>query len=326
MILSRIILLIIFCLCQIVPGLLSRNEAFQDNRLMEDFLNDPITSFDRIKGMNDLCNDIMKYDMDLQSRGYKQTSYIDELFARHFKELEEKRMMIVIYLFQKLRSCNREIIYRTAAAFIHRPQLFANILEGNPDWKGIIDDISRDWLYFSQGLAGLSSTENENTLRNYAISLQAEREQRQRNIEAFLNDPIACFDRIKYLDDICLEIGLYENQRYQEGTPNKFVFDALFNGPFKNLNENSTRIIIHLALHCGGGIQREVLADRVAKSFRAQPQLFVLVLKEYPEWKKVIDLVAVTAWTDFSKGLQELGNSEFEKQIKSYVANIMQRR
>jgi hypothetical protein len=323
MLFSRLLFVFVLSFSQIGTGALPRADDNQEARTLEDFLNDPVSTFDRIKGMSDLCNEIMTYDLDSIRQGRRQESYLDMLFARHFKEIDDRKMRIVIYLFLNLRSCQGDILKKTTAAFVLRPRIFAKTLESTSEWKSIIDDISRDWSSFSPGLDGLGSTEFEIAVKDYATILHEERAQREKDIEAFINDPVGCFDRVKDLDDICLWIGRYEHQYLdKEGVQKKFLLDALFDGPFKSIDENKVRIMIHLVLHCGhGGIQGEVLADRVAKAFRAQPQLFARVLEKCEDWKKVIDKISILGWDDFSRGLEGLGNSAFEKEIKSYVAS-----
>lgn len=321
MLFSRFLFVFVLSFSQIGASALPRADDNQETRTLEDFLNDPVSTFDRIKGMSDLCNEIMTYDLDSIRQGRGQESYLDMLFARHFKEIDDRKMRIVIYLFLNLRSCQGDILKKTTAAFVLRPRIFAKALESTSEWMSIIDDISRDWSSFSPGLDGLGSTEFEIAVKDYSTILHEERAQREKDIEAFINDPVACFDRVKDLNDICLWIGRYEYQYLdKESVQKRFLLDALFDGPFKSIDENKVRIMIHLVLHCGPGIQGEVLADRVAKTFRAQPQLFVRVLEQSAEWKKVIDKISMLAWGDFSMGLEGLGNSKFEKEIKSYVA------
>jgi len=320
MLLSRLLFVFVLGLSQIGISTFLRADDNQETRTLEEFLNDPVLTFERIKGMSDLCNEIMKYDLDTIRQECRQESYLDKLFSRHFKEIDDRKMEIVIYLFLNLGACQGDILNKTTAAFVLRPKIFVKALESTPEWKTIIEDISREWSSFSPGLDGLGSTEFEIAVKEYAAILHGERAQRERDIEAFFNDPVACFDRVKDLDDICFWIGRYENQHYKAGVQRELFFDALFDGPFKNVDEKKLRIMIHLVLHCGPGIQGESLADRVAKVFRVQPRLFVRVLEESAGWRKVIDQLSGLGWTDFAKGLEGLGNTEFEKEIKSYVA------
>jgi hypothetical protein len=323
MLITRIMFVFIVGLCPLKASTLMQAQDNQATRTIEDFLNDPVAAFERLKAINDLCQEMMAYEIGSSHPGYKHESYLDKLFARHFREIDDKKMEIVIYLFLNLKHCNGFIWNKTTEAFALRPNVFAKTLESIPEWKSIIEDISLDWPSFSAGLNGLGSTEFERTVKEYATSLHQERSQIEKDIEAFFKDPVGCFDRIKNLDDICLWMGRFMSRLQKE-----FIIapiDALFDGPFEAIDEQKVRIMIHLVLHCGPGGQGEVLADRVARVFRAQPRLFARVLEESPEWKRVVDVVSGLGWSDFSVGLEGLGNSKFEKELKGYVASRLKR-
>jgi len=198
--------------------------------------------------------------------------------------------------------------------------MFVAELERHQDWKIIINGISQDWEAFSRELVELGSTAFEKAVKEYAISEHEINEKRLKDIEVFFSDPVANFDRIKRMENICELISRYE----QGFTNNQSLTDnfltEFFNRHFREIDEIRIKIVIHMILHCGSGVQGEILLDKADEIFSVQPQMFVMVLEKTEEWKSVIrDLFYLG---DISKGLAKLGNSKFVMKIREYVKEL----
>ena len=294
----------------------------QERSALEAFLDDPVQNFGRIKDIQDLCAQIVAFDLDStsQGRGDSQNSYMKRLYRSHFREVNEKEIEIVIFLFGKLHTCRSDIFEHTMRVFVERPRMFVAELEKTKDWKDVITGISQDWKAFSQGLVELGSTEFEKAVKEYAISTHEVAEERLNDIESFLNDPITNFDRIKQIKNLCNLIDRYEQNLLKNQSPTVGVLTVFFNRHFGEVDEMRAKIVIHMILHCGSGIQGEILIEKAAILFCAQPQMFVKVLEKTEDWKMVIcDLFYLG---DISKGLEKLGNSRFEMKIKEYVKEL----
>ncbi|MGB8957947.1 MAG: hypothetical protein WCC00_02925 [Candidatus Aminicenantales bacterium] len=140
------------------------------------------------------------------------------------------------------------------------------------------------------------------------------------DIEAFLNDPITNFDRIKQIENLCNLIDRYEQSLIKNQSLTTGVLTEFFNRHFGEVDEIRTKIVIHMILHCGSGVQGETLFEKAAMLFCAQPQMFVKALEKTEVWKLVIrDLFYLG---DISKGLEKLGNSRFEMKIREYVKEL----
>lgn len=323
---TKTLVLFVMSLIQVVSSADNRASPepvnTQEHSALEAFLDDPVKNFGHIKEMQDLCAQIVSYDLDLrgQGRGDSQDLFVNRLFRTHFCETNEKKIEIVIFLFSKLHSCRSDIYENTMRVFVEQPRMFVAELERHQDWKIIINGISQDWEAFSRELVELGSTAFEKAVKEYAISEHEINEKRLKDIEVFFSDPVANFDRIKRMENICELISRYE----QGFTNNQSLTDnfltEFFNRHFREIDEIRIKIVIHMILHCGSGVQGEILLDKADEIFSVQPQMFVMVLEKTEEWKSVIrDLFYLG---DISKGLAKLGNSKFVMKIREYVKEL----
>lgn len=229
-----------------------------------------------------------------------------------------RKIEIVIYLYRHLSGCYGEIVNKTRMIFSLQPKLFVRALECEPGWRSMIDGLSLNWESFSPGLSRLGDSGFEREVKDYALSLHGEREQKINIIEAFLNDPVANFDKIRMWDDICYWISEYGDKLDKDGY---FLLVGFLENHFEEVDERKIEILIHMVPLCWGAYG-ELLSDETATVFWLHTQIFVKVLERADEWKTVIDKISMIGWSDFSKGLLKLGDTEFEKEIKKYVEEI----
>ncbi|HSA95349.1 MAG TPA: hypothetical protein VLJ16_04815 [Acidobacteriota bacterium] len=309
--------------CTANNGPVPTKGSIQECEILERFLNDPLSTFDEIAGIPDLCRLILNYDLQILAQrnarpglGPGTKFYVDRLFERNFSDITKDKIRIVIFLCLKLGSCQPDISDRTRAVFNLQPALFVEELEKTKEWKVIVNGISQDWASFSPGLSGIGSSDFAGEVRAYALSKYEAKEKGLSDIAAFINDPIKNFDRIKGFDDIGDLIGDYERRSGHDRLLNDF-----FSRHFAEISERKIEILIHLIQKSGSGIYGEIFVNWAEEVFCNQPKMFVRVLEGNTDWKEVIYQLAMIG--DISRCLEKLGNSPFELEIKAYIEKIL---
>jgi len=325
MILSATVILLTLSLAQVEypsnQGVSLRAGEDQEEDLLVAFLKDPVANFSRIRAERNLCGKIVDADLKTAARGLAggRNLYVDKLFGTLNQEIDEKKIEIAIYLFLHLHRCQGSISEKIIDIFNQQPRIFVRELERTDEWQTVIRMISQDWGAFSPGLSRVGTSKFDNTLKKYAFSLQADHEKRLNDIEVFLHDPVPNYERVRSMD-ICLWIGIYE-QRLREGRVlEKSILNELMDNHFAEVDRKKAEILVHMVIHCGSGANSEILADRIAKLFNRQPHVFVEVLEKERDWKEIVYQLALIG--DISKGIDSLGNSIFEKQLRAYAKGI----
>jgi hypothetical protein len=286
-----------------------RQADYWELKDIDAFFKDPLMNFDKIKKLQDPKKQLSLY-------AQWNSDVILKFFRIHFQEIDERKIEILVYLLVHYRGY--PVPEEAARIFNIQPVMFVKELEKTPEWMNIIDDISWSWESFSSGLTGLGASEFEKEAKEYALSLHEDREQKFKVIEAFVNDPVANFDRIKRLDDICWWFGTYERYFIKDGilSQSDNVLYRLFHGALVEIDEKKIEILIYMILHCDSPYHSEVLMDEATGIFGSNPQIFVRVLEKTSEWKRVVDRFIGLGETEL---FRELGDSEFEMKIKKYV-------
>lgn len=207
-----------------------------------------------------------------------------------------------------------------------RSRAFFRALGKNPDWISVFNKISENWGSLNiwetalAGAAKLNDNDLNGRVQEHIRCLHEDRIQREKDVEAFRLDPVAGFERIKNIENLCSWIGLYEQRFIHNQALDEFRLNVLFREHFQVVDEPRTEILVHMMPHCGSGHYGEILADQAARMFRARPDLFVRVLEKTPRWNDVVS--ALLYLTDVVDVFEALGNSEFERRIKEYVHNF----
>jgi len=304
--------------CTANNGTAPKTGSIQEYEILERFLNDPLSTFDEITGISDLCGLILNYDLQSIAQRSGTKFYVDRLFERNFCDINKDKIRIVIYLCLKLGSCQSHISDRTRAVFNLQPELFVKELEKINEWKIIVNGISQDWASFSPGLSDIGSSDFASEVRAYALSKYEAKEKGLSDIEAFINDPVKNFDRIKRFDDIGDWIGDYERRSGNDRLLNDF-----FSRHFAEISEKKIEILIHLIQKSGSGMYGEIFVDRAEEVFCNQPKMFIRVLDGNTDWKEVIYQLATIG--SISRCLEKLSDSPFELEVKAYVEGILKK-
>jgi hypothetical protein len=140
-------------------------------------------------------------------------------------------------------------------------------------------------------------------------------------LEAFLKDPVANFDRIKGVHDLCGTILATDIERSTRGLAQDrdLYIGKLFGALRHEIDERKVEIAIYLFLQlhrCQGS-----MIENIIDIFTDQPRLFVRVLRMTGEWRSVINIMSQD-WGAFSPGLAKLGNSAFEKELREYALSL----
>jgi hypothetical protein len=286
-----------------------------------------VKNFPRIKDINDLCAWIARYQEKYMSEGSAAfLNPIDQLLRREFGEIDEQKLEILFHLILQCGGLGygERILWRTDSALRDDPELFFRVLGNGPDWTSLLNKISENWSSPAiwetalDGAAKLADNNLKDSVQGYIRCLHEDRIQREKDVEAFMLDPVAGFERIKKIENLCYWIGLYEQRLIHDHLLNESALSVLFREHFQEVDEKRTEIIIHMVLHCGSGIYGEFLADRAEKMFRARPDLFVGIFERTPRWKDAVRNLFYLTDIRF----ESLGNSEFERKIKEYVNKL----
>ncbi|MBN2256852.1 MAG: hypothetical protein JW704_03390, partial [Anaerolineaceae bacterium] len=241
-----------------------------------------------------------------------------QLYGRHFQDVDEKKMQIVVYLYRQLRSCYGDIVNKTIATIGLNPTIFISVLEREPDWESIVEGLSLEWESFLPILGRLGDTEFAQEVKNQAFRAHEGRDQKIEIIAAFLNDPVMLFDKVRTWDDIGFWIGQYGDRLYTEGRLTEPIIDVFIRTHFQEIDEKKIEILMHLLLRSGGFIG-EMLSDETAKIFMLHPSVFIKVLERTEDWQRVVDKISMLSWNNFHNGLMRLGDTEFEKSLRKYI-------
>ncbi|MBE3143274.1 MAG: hypothetical protein IMZ61_05020 [Planctomycetes bacterium] len=294
----------------------------QETDVLESFMVDPVGNFDRVKAIENLCDRIsLGYELKhvfSDARGPKR-NFLDLLFSRHFQEVDERKIEIAIYLYKQLSGCYGEIVNKTRMVFCLQPAKFVRALEKDPEWQSMIEGLSLEWESFSPGLSQLSTSEFEGEVRDYAFLLHREWERKIKVVEAFIHDPVKNIDKIWTWNNLSYWFNKYAETLGKDAYAYSLIDDFL-KEHFQEIDERKIEILIHLVARCGGGIISALIAEETAKIFWLHPEKFVKALERTDEWRRVIDGLSGGGPEYLSKALIKLGNTEFEKQLKNYVA------
>jgi hypothetical protein len=139
------------------------------------------------------------------------------------------------------------------------------------------------------------------------------------NVILFLRDPIGNFNQIRNIKDLFSYISIYDAFMIKSKRSAEGPFDPFLRKNFKMIDEKKASILIFMVLAPGGGVFKELLADKFTKLFESNYFVFIKILKKMPNWRLVVDEVGSGDWAAFKAGLEKLGDSPFEKEFKEYV-------
>ncbi len=154
--------------------------------------------------------------------------------------------------------------------------------------------------------------------RGLADRYKIDDEKALEDVILFIHDPVTCLDSIKYLDSYHLwtYIGMYD--AVLKG--GDYFLDQL-RDIASNIDDKTIKLVTYL-LHerMPDGVTGEMLAYMYTELFEAYPGQFVIDLKARPDWKSVIDRLAIGGYKQLRAGLAKLGDTKFEKELKAYWA------
>jgi len=326
-IIIQLILVLIIVGCPAArSGGVPKSANDQKTDVLESFLDDPVGSFDRVKAIENLCDRISKYDRKhvfLDARGQGQ-NFLDLLFSRHFQEVDERKIEIAIYLYKQMGDCYGEITTKTRTIFCLQPAKFVKALGKDPEWQSVIEGLSLEWESFLPGLSQLSTSGFEGEVRDYAFRLHREWERRIKVVEAFIHDPVKNSEKIWTWDNLSYWFSEY-SETIGKDIMGYSLIDDFLKEHFREIDERKTEILIHLVERCGGGVLAGLISEETAKIFWLHPEIFVKVLERTDEWREVIDMLSGEGHEYLSEAMKKLGDTEFEKQLKKYVAERKKR-
>ncbi len=136
----------------------------------------------------------------------------------------------------------------------------------------------------------------------------------------FLQNPLKYFDDEKRVPDPFSYFALYEQylKDKKEVDANCFLLEDFFNQHFKTIDEKRIQIITFL-LECSSGIDWDVVSIYYVKFFLRNTHLFIEDLRKRDNWRDIIKSSFFIDQDNTEAAIAELGNSEFEKELKKYM-------
>ncbi|MDI6699586.1 MAG: hypothetical protein QME85_11740 [Candidatus Saccharicenans sp.] len=314
---AKVLYLFLGCLFFIIligyPILASSQERDIDWPLktIEAFFSDPVKYFEALKKEPDLRNKLELYFR------YNKEKARDGLRIL-LEQPDQARSEILVYL---LAIYPEYVIADTAAEFFSlSPDLFTNQLKRYPEWRELINELTRREETFYAGLEKLGNTEFEREVKDYALKLKAQRDYEYKIISSFIDDPIKNYQKILGLRDFDKLIYEYQKKFIKNGILTDDPFGRLLDN-LSIANEKTIEILIHLMSNIKSGYYAEELANKTARTFYSNTNLFINVLKRHDNWREIIDSMLETEWNIIMKTLPKLGQSEFERELKEYIKN-----
>lgn len=162
---------------------------------------------------------------------------------------------------------------------------------------------------------------------NGRVFLKSHTEDGLRKSLVFLQCPKEHFRAIQSLPDLCANIWAIQIFFFtiKEGSrePELKDFFQFMRDNFEKADTQSIPILTHLILVCDTGVLGESLAERYSRLFEFQYDELLRDLKQREDWRNVVRSVMAGDWRAFSAGLSKLGCSEFELELKNYVASLI---
>lgn len=189
------------------------------------------------------------------------------------------------------------------------------------------------WLAVVVGLSGAEAqnedvkmiVENVKRTEYGRVFLQKYSESDLEKMILFSRDPVRYFPEIQSIGDWCHYLSLYDRYLRTDLKSSSSLMLSWVHDKFTEANESAAAILAFLLLndrYCGHW--GEEVADRYTVLFGLNPSPFIKDLEKRPNWRFVIASLGAGDWSAFRSGLLKLGDSAFERELRSYLT-IMER-
>ncbi len=144
-------------------------------------------------------------------------------------------------------------------------------------------------------------------------------------IMLFATDPVKYFISIQDIKDWFGYVEIWDSYLIRSNKTAKGYLGTLLEH-FRDINPEKVEILTFLVLNSKNcGLYQEAMGARYARLFSASPGTFIEDLEKRKNWRDVIGLILVGGWYEFKVGVAKLGDSEFEKELKAYLAELERR-
>ncbi len=150
------------------------------------------------------------------------------------------------------------------------------------------------------------------------------RDHSEKDIEkvvAFLRDPVANFRGVRSVGDVCAYIHAYA-QYVSETGDDPAGYLKFLSRHFRVATKDNVPILTYLVLNCRSAFLSEAWVAHYAELFRDYPGLFAEDLSRRKNWKRIVEEVSMDDPQAIEEGLAKLGQSKFERALKSYFLSI----
>lgn len=172
----------------------------------------------------------------------------------------------------------------------------------------------------SQGQDVKALIENIKKTEDGRKFLQTHSEANLENVILFSRDPIRYFSDIKSLGDCFAYFGICDAHLGKPGEMLKSPFSSLIEH-LRTINDQTAPIWTFL-VEKGDAFYGEALADYYSRAFGDLPEVMTRALEKDSHWKRVVARMNVGDWAAFKSGLNKLGDSPFESELRQYVSDL----
>ncbi len=144
----------------------------------------------------------------------------------------------------------------------------------------------------------------------------------ERNLADFLNflkDPLLCFADVQNIQDLSPYFEFYESYLAIKTGYRRFVTSDFLQKHFNVLDNSKISVLTFLMMHTDG-IHSQIFCDQYTRLFGSQSRLFIKYLITRADWKAIVDSLGAGDLVVFKRGIQDLGNSRFENEFRSYAS------
>jgi hypothetical protein len=318
----KLVTLALLVLVQTTIGPLSARERCSKKILaaLHDFISNPINNYEKLKSIEDLDYWLRRYELSYEATTGNRANILESLFRTSFQidNINEKQIDIIFYLLLNRASYHDDYKYiekKIIEIACSKPNWFFRLLWFHPERRRILKKIETI-TQLQSCLDQLGDEQLKGFFLNDISQNEKEKEMELEYFIQFMSDPLGNFDKIKDIDNLCLQIQAYENQIVKNGILERFATNALFTEHFQDINEKKIQILLHLLLNCRIGVHGELICEYTAKIFRDYPKPFIRALQRETKWRSIIAELIELEYDKTEEAIKALGDSRFELKIK----------
>jgi hypothetical protein len=152
--------------------------------------------------------------------------------------------------------------------------------------------------------------------------LKGHSEKKLYQIRLFADNPTKYFGHVQNIKDWCAYFEIWDHYLSTVKNIRKGCFETLL-GHFSEVDGEKVAILDFLIVNDSTcGFYAESLSYYYTILFSKHPEIFIKDLEKRRDWKDIIKTLYSGEWGAFETTVSKLGDSEFEQELKAYVAEL----